>query len=107
MFIHGYKFVPIYLVISLISLKTSAETLPDFNPASPPNDYLSMWAGFDPRAENLDVEILKEWEEDKVVLQVIRYRIGVFKGRNSWMVGIYGYPKGMDNLPGLLQVHGG
>ena len=107
MFIHRYKFVPIYLVTSLISLKTSAETLPDFNPARPPNDYLSMWAGFDPRAENLDVEILKEWEEDKVVLQVIRYRIGAFKGRNSWMAGIYGYPKGMDNLPGLLQVHGG
>jgi hypothetical protein len=29
----------------------------------------------------MDVEVLKEWEEDNVVLKVLRYRIGVFKGR--------------------------
>ena len=41
-----------------------------------------MWTGFDPRAEPLDTEILKEWEEDGVVLKVLRYRIGIFKGQS-------------------------
>ena len=53
-----------------------------------------MWKGFDPRAEPLDVEILQQWEQDDVVLQVLRYRVGIFKGKKSIMAGIYGYPKG-------------
>jgi len=66
-----------------------------------------MWAGFDPRAEPLDVELLREWEEDGVVLRVLRYRIGVFKGRKAMMAAVYGCPKGGSKLPGLLQIHGG
>ena len=42
-----------------------------------------MWAGFDPRAEPLDVDVLKQWEEDVVALKVLRYRIGVFKGQKA------------------------
>ena len=56
------------------------ETLPPLKNGAAPQSFESMWEGFDPRAEPLDVEILKEWEEDGVVLKVLRYRIGVFKG---------------------------
>jgi pimeloyl-ACP methyl ester carboxylesterase len=66
-----------------------------------------MWDGFDPRAEPLDVEVLKEWEEGGVVLKVLRYRIGVFKGRKAMMAAVYGCPKGGEHLPGLVQIHGG
>ena len=66
-----------------------------------------MWEGFDPSLEPLDIEILKEWEQDNVVLKVLRYRIGIFKGQKSMMAAIYGYPKGKKNVAGLLQVHGG
>ncbi len=66
-----------------------------------------MWRGFDPRAEPLEVEVLKEWEEDGVVLKVLRYRIGVFKGKKARMAAVYGYPKGAKGLPGLVQIHGG
>jgi len=70
-----------------------------------------MWTGFDPRAEPLDTEILKEWEEDGVVLKVLRYRIGIFKGQKSMMAAVYGYPKAMSDagskIPGLVQIHGG
>ena len=74
---------------------------------TPPGDFDEMWHGFDPRSDPLETEILKEWEEDNVVLKVIRYRIGKFKGQKSFMAGIYGYPKGQERLPGLLQIHGG
>ena len=66
-----------------------------------------MWIGFDPKAEPLDVEILKEWEEDGVKLKVLRYRIGVFKGQKAMMAAVYGYPKNGKSLPGLVQIHGG
>jgi hypothetical protein len=72
-----------------------------------PLDFDRMWHGFDPRAEPLETEILKEWEEDGVVIKVIRYRIGTFKGQKSMMAAIYGYPKGQTAIPGLLQIHGG
>ncbi len=66
-----------------------------------------MWAGFNPLAEPLDIEILKEWEEDGIVLKVLRYRIGVFKGKKAMMAAVFGYPKGAKDLPGLVQIHGG
>ena len=52
-------------------------------------------------------EKLKEWEEDGVVLRIVRYRIGIFKGQKAMMAAAYGYPKGERDLPGLVQIHGG
>ena len=83
------------------------ETLPPMTHGVAAQTVDEMWAGFDPRAEPLEVEVLKEWEEDGVVLRVLRYRIGVFKGQKAMMAGVYGYPKGAKHLPGLVQLHGG
>ncbi len=83
------------------------DTLPPLNGKVAPKTESEMWVGFDPRAEPMEVEILKEWEEDGVVLKVLRYRIGVFKGKKAMMAAVYGHPKGEKNLPGLLQIHGG
>lgn len=83
------------------------ETLPPLKDGKAPQTFEELWVGFDPRAEPLDVEILKEWEEDGVVLKVLRYRIGIFKGQKAMMAAVYGYPKGDKDLPGLVQIHGG
>ncbi len=83
------------------------ESLPSLQGGKAPQTYDELWAGYDPRAEPLEVEILKEWEEDGVVMQVLRYRIGIFKGQKAMMAAVYGYPKGGSNLPGLVQIHGG
>ena len=70
------------------------ETLAPLKDGKAPQNFEEMWAGYDPRTEPLDVEILKEWEEDGIVLKVLRYRIGVFKGAKAMMAAVYGYPKG-------------
>ena len=49
------------------------ETLPALKDGVVPKTYEELWAGYDPRKEPLDVEVLKEWEEDGVVLKVLRY----------------------------------
>jgi len=83
------------------------ETFAPLNGNPAPKTYQELWRGFDPRAEPLDVEVLKEWEKDGVVFKILRYRIGIFKGQKSMMAAIYGYPKGAVKIPGLVQIHGG
>lgn len=97
------------LAVALIGSATvlGQETLPPLAGKSAPQTCEAMWAGFDPRAEPLEVETLKEWEEDGVVLRVIRFRIGVFKGQKAVLAAVYGFPKGSSGLPGLVQIHGG
>lgn len=83
------------------------ESLPPLKDGVAPKTFEAMWAGYDPRAEPLEIETIKEWEEDDVVLRVVRYRIGIFKGQKSLMAGVYGFPKDGAKLPGLVQIHGG
>ena len=93
--------------IGSLRAEDTKDTLPALKDGSAPRCFEEMWAGFDPRAEPLEVEALKEWEEDGVVLRVLRYRVGVFKGKKAMMAAVYGYPKGGSKLPGLVQIHGG
>ena len=104
-FIHKSTLGICAVIICCASL--GAETLSLLNSKEVPSTFASMWQGFDPRTEELDVEILTQWEQEEVVFRVIRYRIGVFKGKKAMMAGIYGFPKGGKELPGLLQIHGG
>jgi hypothetical protein len=83
------------------------DTLPPLENGEIPETFDALWKGFDPQKEPLDVEVLKEWEQDGVVLKVLRYRIGIFKGEKAMMAAVYGVPKGGKNLPGLVQIHGG
>ena len=84
------------------------ETFPPLQGEVAPADFDAMWAGIDPQAEPLETEVVKEWEQDGVLLRVVRFRIGIFKGKKSLLAGVYGFPKNTTgNLPGLLQIHGG
>lgn len=103
------------LAIAVLTVSVSAahstDTLHPLQGVHAPGNFAQMWAGFDPRAEPLEIELLKEWEEDEVVLRIIRFRIGVFKGQIARLAAVYGIPKsaiqdGMK-LPGLVQIHGG
>lgn len=85
----------------------SADSLPPLKGGRGPQTFDEMWAGYDPRKDPLETEILKECEEDGVALRVVRFRIGIFKGRKAMMAAIYGFPKGAKKCPGLVQIHGG
>nr|BBC28705.1 fucoidan deacetylase [Luteolibacter algae] len=95
------------LPFASLCLVQAQDTLPPLEGKAAPQTYDELWDGYDPRAEPLDVEVLKEWEQDGVVMKVLRYRIGMFKGQKSMMAAVYGYPKGAEKLPGLVQIHGG
>jgi cephalosporin-C deacetylase-like acetyl esterase len=101
------------MAVVLIGCTTALgqETLPPLAGETAPQTFEAMWAGFDPRAEALEVETLAEWEEDGVVLRVVRVRIGLFRGQKARLAAVYGFPKSLagdgKKLPGLVQIHGG
>ena len=101
----NFLFSIIFYLLGLCFVR--GESLPSYDYDAPLIDFDTMWQGYNPRLENLETEILKEWEQDDIILRIIRYRIGEFKGKVAMMAGVYGFPKGAQNVPGLLQVHGG
>lgn len=107
------NFILIIILLTLFShgrtfaQSLNNETFPPLKDRNVPQTIEELWKDYDPRKEPLDTEILKEWMEDNVIMKVVRYRIGIFKGQKAMMAAIYGYPKGAANLPGLVQIHGG
>lgn len=99
----------LFILTGLLSSSLVAQTdsIPPLKDGKSPQTIEEIWAGFDPRAEPLDVQVIKEWEEDGVILKALRYRIGIFKGQKSWMGALYGFPKGAQKIPGIVQIHGG
>lgn len=97
-----------FCLVGTTFVSAEQETLPSLRPEQTLDSFEKMWSGFDPRAEPLETEVLKEWEEEDVVIRVVRFRIGVFKGSKATMAAVYGFPKSSNQrLPGLLQIHGG
>jgi dienelactone hydrolase len=85
----------------------AAETLPPLIAGKAPTNLDELWAGFDPRKEPLEDEMLHEWEQDGAVCRVVRYRVGVFKGAPATIAAFYAFPKGGTTLPAILELHGG
>ncbi len=66
-----------------------------------PKNVHELWASFEELEKNtpLEVEVLKEWEQDTIVCRIVRYQVGVFKGAPSRVAAFYAFPKGGANLP--------
>ena len=75
--------------------------------ADPPRTVEEIRDGFDPRAEPLETEIVREWEDDGIVYRYVTFRVGEFLGEPARVAAFYGFPEGAVGLPGLLHLHGG
>lgn len=84
-----------------------AESLPPLTEQSIPRTVPDLYAGFDPDKEPLEVRIIKEYEKEGVVVRMLTYTVGTFKGAKSTMGAFYAFPKGGSRLPAVLQMHGG
>ena len=106
LFMKKFVYAIILLLVFSCQKKENKETL---KPASQlvgvPDSFESLWSNDDTRREPLDVEIIKEWEEDDVVMKILRYRVGIFKGTKAMMAAIYGHPKNQKKVPALVQIH--
>ena len=85
-----------------------ADTLPRLEGRQPPQSVEELWVNYDPDAEPLEVEVIREFEEEGITIRMFTYAIGSFRGRKSRMAGYYGFPTGTKaKLPALIQMHGG
>ena len=92
----------------ILPVRTPADTLPPLTESKLPHTISELYAGFDPDKEPLEVRIVKEYEQDGVVVRMLTYDIGTFKGVKSRMGAYYAFPKSRKGkLPAILQMHGG
>jgi dienelactone hydrolase len=87
---------------------------PAVAPADPPAEQPpittvpGLWAGFDPRAVPLDVEVVRAWDEGEVHLETVYFTGELFEGEKTRVFGHLGRPKvSGGKVPGVLHVHGG
>ena len=63
---------------------------------------------FDPRADDLETEVIREWTEESIKFRVVRYLVGTFRGAKSRVAAFHAYPlNAEEKLPGVLHMHGG
>ena len=72
-----------------------------------PGTVEELWAEFDPRQDDLDADLVREWDRDGIVYRYVTFHIGTFKDKPARIAAFFGYPKGATKLPGLLHLHGG
>ncbi len=72
-----------------------------------PQNVEQLWANVDPGKEPLEVEVVREWEEEGGVFRYVVYTIGTFKGVKARMAAFYGFPKEGRQLPAVMHMHGG
>lgn len=89
----------------LLPLGYSAEAPPASVPV--PQSVSELWADFDPRADPLATEVIREWKEPGATYRHVRFFVGTFKGQPARMAAIYGFPDGNAKRPGVMHIHGG
>ena len=92
-------------VISTNAMTFGEDSLPQLSVA--PQNVEQLWAGYDPRSEPLEVQVVREWQEDGLTLRYVLYSIGTFKGQPAKMAAFYGFPTDAKQLPAVMHMHGG
>lgn len=72
-----------------------------------PKTVTALWSDFDPRKDDLEANVVREWQNGGIVYRYVTFHVGTFKGQPARMAAFFGFPKGAENLPGLLHLHGG
>ncbi len=85
-------------------------------PAEPPNalatgaridSVAAMFAGSDWERDPLEIEVIREWEEDGVDFEEVYFTGPITYGVKTRVHAFRGAPSGGMNLPGMLHGHGG
>jgi hypothetical protein len=92
--------------LAITAMPSVADTLKPLDSA-PPQTVDALWADFDPRAEPLETQVVREWKDGDITLRYVIYTAGTFKGEKSRIAAFYAFPTGQKNLPAIMHMHGG
>ena len=93
------------IVRMLACLLLAAALLPPLPAAEKTID--DVWAGIDPRADPLDIEVLRQWTEDNAKYTEMYFTGLVNEGEKVRVYAMYAAPKGGNKLPAVLHIHRG
>ena len=48
-----------------------------------PQTAQELYDSFDPKAEELDVQVIREWDEEGVHIKFVTYHVGTFEGQKG------------------------
>ena len=96
-------------VCALVMVGTALKAADTFEPykSDVPESAVVLWEDYDPRHEPLDIEVVREWENEGVVTRYVTFTVGTFKGKKSRIAGYYCLPAGKTKLPAFVWAHGG
>lgn len=77
-----------------------------------PQTAQELYDSFDPKGEPLDVQVIREWDEEGVHVKFVTYHLGAFEGQNGKthrprIAAYYAYPASETKLPAIVDIHGG
>jgi len=76
--------------------------------AEPPiTSPAELWAGYDPTAEDLEIESIQTWDEDGRHFEKLRFTPETVDGAKPRVFAVLGLPAGEGSVPGVLHIHGG
>lgn len=91
-------------LIGFVGLLPTTSFADDFKT---PETVQELFADFDPRKDPLDARVVREWEKEGIVYRYVTFHIGTFKVKPARMAAFFAFPMGAENVPALLQIHGG
>ena len=72
-----------------------------------PKDAIELWRDYNPRTEELDVRIIKQWKADGIVTRYVTFKVGTFKGADSRIAAYYSFPENGKKNAAFVWSHGG
>ena len=85
----------------------AGDSLPPLAAGKAPANLDELWGTYDPRAEPLETQVVREWKEGGATYRYVVFTTGTFKGRKARMAAFYAFPKSDRKLPAILHAHGG
>lgn len=76
-------------------------------PIISPKTVQELYSDVDPSHDPLETVVIREWEKEEIVYRYVTFHVGAFLGKTSRMAGFFAFPKGKQEVPGLLHLHGG
>lgn len=98
--------------LALLSVTTGSvwateESLPPLTKGKIPTNLEELCGSYDRAKEPLETQVVREWTEGKATFRPEAFTVGTFKDTPARMANFYVFPTVGNNLPGILQIHGG
>lgn len=92
----------------LASTTLSEDTFTAYKADEVPQNVVDLWRDYDAREEPLDIEVVKEWNDDGVVTRYVTFKVGTFKEADARIAAYYSFPdNGKQKNAAFVWSHGG